>query len=76
MNVQQKMKMGALSTRMVIFDPFNCFYEVINPKTDETEGSLKTAGKTGLPLKKDLRNKEFDETWKEQRLHKNNLSLS
>ncbi len=59
-NVQQKMKMGALSTRMVIFDPFNCFYEVINPKTDETEGSLKTAGKTGLPLKKDLRNKEFD----------------
>ena len=59
-NVQEKMKMGALSTRQVIFDPFNCYYEVINPKTDDTEGSLKTAGRDGLALKKDLRNPEFD----------------
>ena len=61
-NVQEKMKMGALSTRQVIFDPFNCYYEVINPKTDDTEGSLKTAGRDGLALKKDLRNPEFDKS--------------
>lgn len=65
-NVQEKMKMGALSTRQVIFDPFNCFYEVINPKTDETEGSLKTAGKKGLPLSSTLRNKEFDRPGKNE----------
>ena len=61
-NVQEKMKMGALSTRQVIFDPFNCYYEVINPKTDDTEGSLKTAGRDGLALKKELRNPEFDKS--------------
>ena len=65
-NVQEKMKMGALTTRQVMFDPFNCFYEVINPRTDETEGSLKTAGKKGLPLSSDLRNKEFDRTGKNE----------
>lgn len=61
-NVQEKLKMGALSTRQVIFDPFNCYYEVINPKTDDTEGSLKTAGRDGLALKKELRNPEFDKS--------------
>ena len=65
-NVQEKLKMGALTTRQVIFDPFTCFYEVINPKTDETEGSLKTAGRDGLPLSKDLRNPEFDRTGKNE----------
>jgi len=65
-NVQEKMKMGALSTRQVIFDPFNCYYEVINPKTDDTEGSLKTAGKKGLALSSELRNKEFDKTGKNE----------
>ena len=59
-SVQQKMKMGAFSTRQVLFDPFTCYYEVINPKTDDTEGDLKTAGRDGLALSKELRNKEFD----------------
>lgn len=65
-NVQEKMKMGALSTRQVIFDPFNCFYEVINPKTDDTEDALKTAGKKGLALSSKLRNKEFDRPGKNE----------
>ena len=65
-NVQEKLKMGALTTRQVIFDPFTCFYEVINPKTDETEGSLKTAGRDGLPLSTTLRNPEFDKTGKNE----------
>ena len=58
--------MGALTTRQVLFDPFTCYYEVINPKTDETEGSLKTAGRDGLPLSTTLRNPEFDKSGKNE----------
>ena len=65
-NVQEKMKMGALSTRQVIFDPFTCYYEVINPRTDDTEGDLKNAGRDGLPLSTTLRNKEFDKSGKNE----------
>ena len=65
-NVQEKMKMGALTTRQVIFDPFTCYYEVINPRTDDTEGDLKNAGRDGLPLSKTLRNKEFDKEGKNE----------
>ena len=65
-NVQEKMKMGALTTRQVIFDPFTCYYEVINPRTDDTEGDLKSAGRDGLPLSKTLRNKEFDKEGKNE----------
>ena len=65
-NVQEKMKMGALTTRQVLFDPFTCYYEVINPKTDETEGSLKSAGRDGLPLSSTFRNPEFDRTGKNE----------
>ena len=69
--------MGAYSNRIVMFDPFNCFYEVIAPnagvtKTDaENVGTpenepankknLTTAG-IGLPLL----NKEFDREGKNQ----------
>jgi hypothetical protein len=60
-SVQEKMKMGALTTRQVLFDPFTCYYEVINPTTDATQEKLKTAGRDGLALKKDLRNQEFDQ---------------
>ena len=65
-NVQEKMKMGALSTRQVIFDPFTCYYEVINPRTDDTEGDLKNAGRDGLALSSTLRNKEFDRAGKNE----------
>ena len=65
-NVQEKMKMGALSTRQVLFDPFTCYYEVINPRTDDTEGDLKTAGRDGLPLSSTLRNPEFDRSGKNE----------
>ena len=65
-SVQEKMKMGALSTRQVLFDPFTCYYEVINPRTDDTEGDLKTAGRDGLPLSSTFRNPEFDRTGKNE----------
>ena len=30
-NIQEKLKMGAFSTRTILFNPFDCLYEVINP---------------------------------------------
>ena len=30
-NVQEKLKMGAYSTRTIMFNPFNCLYEVVTP---------------------------------------------
>jgi len=76
-DVQTKYKMGAYSSRIIMFDPFNCFYEVIAPnagvtKTDSenvgtpenepaNKKNLTTAG-IGLPLL----NKEFDREGKNQ----------
>ena len=67
-DVQEKLKMGAFSTRTVLFDPFNCYYEVITPnakKIEEKDG-IKTAGKE-LPVlnpefNKEEANKEFTRT--------------
>ena len=58
-NVQNKLRMGAYSTRTVVFDPFNCKYEVLNKeakKVEEEEG-IQTAGER-LPVF----NPEFNET--------------
>ena len=57
-NVQEKLKMGSYSNRVVLFDPFTCFYEVKTNETDRTQDSLKKGGKE-LSLS-DSRNKEFD----------------
>ncbi len=65
-DVQSKLKMGAYTNRIVMFDPFNCYYEVVAPNAGVTEEegggtspgnkkNLTTAGK-GLPVL----NKEFD----------------
>ena len=48
-NVQSKDEIGAYSTRIVLFDPFNCKYQIIKPILEETEKSLKLAGKE-LPV--------------------------
>ena len=56
-DVQEKLKMGAFSTRTILFDPFNCYYEVVTPNARQKEGSLKLAGKE-LPRL----NPEFDQT--------------
>ena len=58
-NVQDKLKMGSFTNRVVLFDPFTCFYEVKAPTTDNTEGSIKKGGKS-LYLGEKSRNKEFD----------------
>ena len=44
MNAQSKLEAGAYSNRHIKFDPFNCFYEVTNQTSQETEGDLELAG--------------------------------
>lgn len=58
-DVQEKLKMGAFSTRTVLFDPFNCYYEVVTPNAKQKENALKLAGKELPNL-----NPEFDRTGK------------
>lgn len=43
----QKLKMGAKQTRIVLFDPWNCQYQVIN--NDKTDANTETSGKK-LPV--------------------------
>jgi len=54
-DVEEKLKMGAYSTRTILFDPFNCFYEVITPNAKAKEDGLKLGGKKLPKL-----NPEFD----------------
>jgi hypothetical protein len=65
-DVQEKLKMGAFSTRTILFDPFTCYYEVITPNAKEKEQSLKLAAKE-LPVlnsefNREGSNKEFSRT--------------
>tara|TARA_B100001113_G_scaffold348380_1_gene342132 strand:+ start:175 stop:1530 length:1356 start_codon:yes stop_codon:yes gene_type:complete len=57
-NVQNKLRMGAYSTRTVVFNPFDCVYEVLTNEATEIEKKegIKTAGKN-LPVL----NKEFNQ---------------
>jgi hypothetical protein len=50
-NVQNKLRMGAYSTRTVVFNPFNCKYEVLNKEAKEVEKKegIQTAGER-LPV--------------------------
>ena len=65
-HVQKKLQLGAYSTRIITFDPYNCKYEVTYPNAGNTPGApsgegneknLKLAGKN-LPVL----NKEFNKT--------------
>ncbi len=65
-DVQKKLQMGAFSTRTVLFDPFNCTYQVITPSADQKKSAYKTAGKD-LPklndeFNKSGSNKDFSRT--------------
>jgi hypothetical protein len=44
-NVQTKLEIGTYSTKTILFDPFNCYYEVVLPKSEVTEKNLQLAGK-------------------------------
>lgn len=65
-DVQEKLQMGAFSTRTILFDPFSCYYEVVTQNAKDKEDSLRLAGKE-LPVlnsefNREGRNKEFSRT--------------
>ena len=45
----KKLRAGAYNTKLIVFDPFNCFYQVIEQKSEDTEEGTTTAGKN-LPV--------------------------
>jgi hypothetical protein len=65
-NAKEKMKIGAFSTRTILFDPFSCYYEVMTINSTEKEKSLKLAGKSLPKLNPEFNrtgnNKEFSRT--------------
>ena len=44
-NVQSKMNMGAYKTKIVLFDAYNCKYEVIEQTAEEVKEDVELAGK-------------------------------
>jgi hypothetical protein len=65
-DIQSKLEIGTYTTRTVLFDPFNCYYEVITPNAKEKEKSLKLAAKNLPKLNPEFdrpgANKEFSRT--------------
>jgi len=53
-DVQEKLKLGAYTNKMILFDPFNCFYQVVTDASPEKD-TEQSAGK-GMPKL----NPEFD----------------
>lgn len=54
-DILKKLEAGTYSTRTIIFDPFNCYYEVINPNAQgdsSAKGSEKNLTKAGKNLPK------------------------
>ena len=60
-NAQSKFEMGAYSTRLVIFDPYTCKYQVIKQTADETKSGTKLGGKD-LPTFNKKFNTDFTRT--------------
>jgi len=59
-SIKSKLQIGTYSTRTILFDPFNCYYEVINPNVKGGDkGAEKNLQKAGKNLPK--YNKEFDQ---------------
>lgn len=44
-DAQQKLRMGAFQTKLIVFDPFNCYYETFDQTAKETEEGTTLAGK-------------------------------
>jgi len=63
---ESKLQIGTYSARTILFDPFNCYYEVIAPNSKELEKNLQLAGKE-LPklnpeFNRNEKNKDFSRT--------------
>lgn len=70
-NVQSKFEIGSYSTRTILFDPFNCYYQVINANANSSgtlgsESNLQKAGKEfpkyNSEFFRDGKNKDFTRT--------------
>jgi len=46
-NVQEKLKLGAYDSKIILFDPFDCYYQVVTDKAEDKD-TEQSAGK-GLP---------------------------
>ena len=55
-----KLRAGAYNTKLIVFDPFNCFYKIIDQSAEETKDGTTIAGKN-LPI---LNEKFTEETTK------------
>ena len=53
---QDKIMMGAFGTKLVVFNPFDCYYEQVEQTSEETKGGT-TGGGEALPVF----NKKFDD---------------
>lgn len=60
-NAQEKFQMGAYGTRLILFDPFNCYYEVVKQTAEESKKGTKLAGKD-LPKLNDEFKSDFTRT--------------
>ena len=56
-NAQEKFQMGAYATRLVVFNPFNCFYKVIKETAEETKSGTKLGAKDLPKLNKKFESK-------------------
>ena len=67
---QNKIRMGAYGTKLVVFNPFNCLYEVVPQTAEETEG-----GTTGGGEKLPVFNKKFKNPSAEQNFTRTTFML-
>ncbi len=58
---QQKLRMGTYSTKIITFDPFNCFYEEIEETAEEGKGGTTLAGKDLPKYNKKFKNADDPE---------------
>ena len=60
-DVKEKFKMGTYGTRLVLFDPFSCYYEVLKQTAEEAKKGTNLAGKD-LPKLNDKFKSDFTRT--------------
>jgi len=68
-NVQNKLKMGAYSTRTILFDPFTTYYEVATLNAETNKDDLKLGGKKLPKLNDEFNNKEANKEFTRTTYH-------
>jgi hypothetical protein len=52
---KRSLESGANASRIILFDPFNCYYEVVNVRASQTEKNINLAGEQFPVLNSELR---------------------